>query len=183
MGSCLPKGYCLVRWWGMQSHCLWVRAVWYVLSVGYVLMGSQLHCSDHKRPFLRFPSSSFPHNGVVRGLRRYSTSHYDRVYRVSMGCQLCMVGGGRSVQVSDLLGLSFNLSVIRMLLTRLPYRWQAGTALYILGLIGYQGALTFWTAAFPGLARDLPEIKDSAEKLARGDTEYVPGLIVPKDFD
>lgn len=167
----------------MQSHCLWVRAVWYVLSVGYVLMGSQLHCSDHKRPFLRFPSSSFPHNGVVRGLRRYSTSHYDRVYRVSMGCQLCMVGGGRSVQVSDLLGLSFNLSVIRMLLTRLPYRWQAGTALYILGLIGYQGALTFWTAAFPGLARDLPEIKDSAEKLARGDTEYVPGLIVPKDFD
>ncbi|KAE8539378.1 hypothetical protein D1P53_004478 [Cryptococcus gattii VGV] len=52
-----------------------------------------------------------------------------------------------------------------------PSKWQAGTALYILGLIGYQGALTFWTAAFPGLARDLPEIKDSEEKLARGDTD------------
>ncbi|WVR08359.1 hypothetical protein IAU60_005414 [Kwoniella sp. DSM 27419] len=48
--------------------------------------------------------------------------------------------------------------------------WQAGTALYILGLIGYQGALTFWTAAFPGLARDLPEVKESEEKLARGET-------------
>lgn len=167
----------------MQSYCLWVRAVWYVLSLGYVLMGSQLHCSDHKRPFLRFPSGSFPHNGIVRGLRRYSASHYDCIYCVSMGCQLCMAGGGRSVQVSDVLGLSFNLSVRRMLLTRLPYRWQAGTALYILGLIGYQGALTFWTAAFPGLARDLPEIKDSEEKLARGDTECVPGLFLPKNFD
>lgn len=52
-------------------------------------------------------------------------------------------------------------------------RWQSGTALYILGLIGYQGALTFWTAAFPGLARDLPEVKESEEKLARGEIEWV----------
>ncbi|WVQ66630.1 uncharacterized protein L199_004815 [Kwoniella botswanensis] len=52
-----------------------------------------------------------------------------------------------------------------------PSKWQAGTALYILGLIGYQGALTFWTAAFPGLARDLPEIKESEEKLAKGETD------------
>jgi hypothetical protein len=50
-------------------------------------------------------------------------------------------------------------------------RWQAGTALYIMGLIGYQGALTFWTAAFPGLARDLPELKESEEKLKTGETE------------
>ncbi|GFZ52277.1 hypothetical protein JCM24511_10050 [Saitozyma sp. JCM 24511] len=50
-------------------------------------------------------------------------------------------------------------------------KWQAGTALYILGLIGYQGALTFWTAAFPGLARDLPEVKESEEKLARHETD------------
>jgi hypothetical protein len=79
--------------------------------------------------------------------------------------------------------------------------------LYILGLIGYQGALTvsrigldgvhhirsllkplkpltpltpltpllpqFWTAAFPGLARDLPEVKESEEKLARHEIEWV----------
>lgn len=50
-------------------------------------------------------------------------------------------------------------------------RWQIGTALYILGLISYQCALTFWTAAFPGLARDLPEVKESEEKLALGETE------------
>lgn len=29
----------------------------------------------------------------------------------------------------------------------------------------------FWTAAFPGLARDLPEVKESEEKLARHETE------------
>ncbi|KAK4688267.1 hypothetical protein P7C73_g1840, partial [Tremellales sp. Uapishka_1] len=50
-------------------------------------------------------------------------------------------------------------------------KWQIGTALYILGLISYQCALTFWTAAFPGLARDLPHIKESEEKLSRGETD------------
>ncbi|TXT04780.1 hypothetical protein VHUM_04048 [Vanrija humicola] len=49
-----------------------------------------------------------------------------------------------------------------------PDKWRSGTALYILGLIGYQGALTFWTAAFPGLARDLPEMQDSEHELAAG---------------
>jgi hypothetical protein len=57
--------------------------------------------------------------------------------------------------------------------------------LYILGLISYQGALTceyrrtdkseanlsVWTAAFPGLARDLPEVKESEEKLERREIE------------
>ncbi|WWC65513.1 uncharacterized protein I303_108131 [Kwoniella dejecticola CBS 10117] len=52
-----------------------------------------------------------------------------------------------------------------------PSKWEAGTALYILGLIGYQGALTFWTAAFPGLARDLPEIKESELQLTTGETD------------
>ncbi|GLB40291.1 putative vacuolar effluxer which mediate the efflux of amino acids resulting from autophagic degradation [Lyophyllum shimeji] len=42
-----------------------------------------------------------------------------------------------------------------------PEQWRAGTALYILGLIAYQCSLTFWTAAFPGLARDLPDVKQS----------------------
>lgn len=52
-----------------------------------------------------------------------------------------------------------------------PSKWQVGTALYILGLIGYQGALTFWTAAFPGLARDLPEMQRSEVELKEGQIE------------
>ncbi|THH32255.1 hypothetical protein EUX98_g1933 [Antrodiella citrinella] len=50
-----------------------------------------------------------------------------------------------------------------------PDRWQAGVALYILGLIAYQCALTFWTAAFPGLARNLPEVRDSATAVTQND--------------
>lgn len=49
-----------------------------------------------------------------------------------------------------------------------PSRWQAGVALYILGLITYQCSLTFWTAAFPGLARDLAEVQKSAAHAADG---------------
>ncbi|KAG7571295.1 hypothetical protein FFLO_00807 [Filobasidium floriforme] len=52
-----------------------------------------------------------------------------------------------------------------------PEKWQIGTGLYIVGLIGYQFSLTFWTAAFPGLARDLPELKESEEKLKTGETD------------
>src|ERR1700739_3396467 len=33
-------------------------------------------------------------------------------------------------------------------------KWEAATGLYIVGLIAYQTTLTFWTAAFPGLARN-----------------------------
>ncbi|KZT01399.1 uncharacterized protein LAESUDRAFT_739186 [Laetiporus sulphureus 93-53] len=50
-----------------------------------------------------------------------------------------------------------------------PSQWKAAVALYILGLITYQCALTFWTAAFPGLAGDLPEVQASAESAARGE--------------
>ncbi|KDQ56981.1 hypothetical protein JAAARDRAFT_687958 [Jaapia argillacea MUCL 33604] len=49
-----------------------------------------------------------------------------------------------------------------------PSQWQAGIALYILGLITYQMTLTFWTAAFPGLARDLPEVQSSASLTSDG---------------
>ncbi|PBK75831.1 hypothetical protein ARMSODRAFT_1080006 [Armillaria solidipes] len=49
-----------------------------------------------------------------------------------------------------------------------PSKWHAGIVLYILGLITYQCALTFWTAAFPGLARDLPEVKGSLTELNEG---------------
>ncbi|KAH9945074.1 MFS general substrate transporter [Epithele typhae] len=50
-----------------------------------------------------------------------------------------------------------------------PSQWQAGVALYILGLITYQCALTFWTAAFPGLARELPNVQESAAEVAAGE--------------
>ncbi|KAJ7227453.1 MFS general substrate transporter [Mycena pura] len=49
-----------------------------------------------------------------------------------------------------------------------PSQWQAGVALYTLGLISYQCSLTFWTAAFPGLARDLPEVKESLAEVKVG---------------
>ncbi|THU84193.1 MFS general substrate transporter [Dendrothele bispora CBS 962.96] len=49
-----------------------------------------------------------------------------------------------------------------------PSQWRAGIALYILGLITYQCALTFWTAAFPGLARDLPKVKESLAEVKDG---------------
>ncbi|KAF9526404.1 MFS general substrate transporter [Crepidotus variabilis] len=49
-----------------------------------------------------------------------------------------------------------------------PSRWEAGVALYILGLITYQCSLTFWTAAFPGLAHDLPEVKQSQSEVDAG---------------
>ncbi|QRV89669.1 autophagy-related protein 22 [Ceratobasidium sp. AG-Ba] len=51
-----------------------------------------------------------------------------------------------------------------------PSKWEAGVALYMLGLISYQGALTFWTAAFPGLARSLPEMQESKRALDAGET-------------
>ncbi|PPR02628.1 hypothetical protein CVT24_002199 [Panaeolus cyanescens] len=49
-----------------------------------------------------------------------------------------------------------------------PSKWPAGTALYVLGLITYQITLTFWTAAFPGLAENLPEIQTSQERVKDG---------------
>ncbi|KAJ7168533.1 MFS general substrate transporter [Mycena filopes] len=49
-----------------------------------------------------------------------------------------------------------------------PAQWRSGVALYILGLITYQCSLTFWTAAFPGLARDLPEVKASLAEVKSG---------------
>ncbi|KAH8809474.1 autophagy-related protein 22-like protein [Flagelloscypha sp. PMI_526] len=45
-----------------------------------------------------------------------------------------------------------------------PATWRAGIPLYMLGLC----ALTFWTAAFPGLARDLPKVQQSLKDLKAG---------------
>ncbi|KAI0319520.1 MFS general substrate transporter [Amylostereum chailletii] len=49
-----------------------------------------------------------------------------------------------------------------------PSQWRTGVALYIIGLISYQCSLTFWTAAFPGLARNTPEVRASADAVERG---------------
>ncbi|PFH57762.1 hypothetical protein XA68_14589 [Ophiocordyceps unilateralis] len=38
-------------------------------------------------------------------------------------------------------------------------RWRFALVLYALGLVAYQLTLTYWTAALPGLARDMSELK------------------------
>lgn len=55
-------------------------------------------------------------------------------------------------------------------------KWHVGVGLYIVGLIAYQTTLTFWTAAFPGLARNTKEMKDVAE-------QYVAGSISRDEYD
>lgn len=46
-----------------------------------------------------------------------------------------------------------------------PEQWQTGIGLYMVGLITYQLCLSYWTAAFPGLARDLPHMRAARQKL------------------
>jgi MFS-type transporter involved in bile tolerance (Atg22 family) len=49
-----------------------------------------------------------------------------------------------------------------------PDQWFAATWMYVFGLVAYQMSLTFWTAAFPRLARNTPELRDKAEDLVSG---------------
>ncbi|PLB47951.1 autophagy-related protein Atg22B1 [Aspergillus steynii IBT 23096] len=55
-------------------------------------------------------------------------------------------------------------------------KWHIGVGLYIVGLIAYQTTLTFWMAAFPGLARNTPEMYAKSE-------EYVAGHISREEYD
>ncbi|KAJ5907655.1 hypothetical protein N7495_000337 [Penicillium taxi] len=55
-------------------------------------------------------------------------------------------------------------------------KWRIGVGLYIVGLIAYQTTLTFWTAAFPGLARNTAEMKDKADA-------YAAGTITREEYD
>lgn len=55
-------------------------------------------------------------------------------------------------------------------------KWQIGVGLYIVGLIAYQTTLTFWTAAFPSLARNTLEMKEKADA-------YVAGSITREQYD
>ncbi|KAK3712933.1 hypothetical protein LTR37_008818 [Vermiconidia calcicola] len=47
--------------------------------------------------------------------------------------------------------------------------WQIGLGMYIVGLIAYQLCLTYWTAAFPGLARNTLELRDKAKEFEAGE--------------
>lgn len=48
-------------------------------------------------------------------------------------------------------------------------QWQTGLGLYIVGLVAYQLCLTYWTAAFPGLARNTRELREQAQSYEAGD--------------
>lgn len=47
-------------------------------------------------------------------------------------------------------------------------QWPTATGLYMIGLIAYQMCITFWTAAFPGLARNTVEMRQKAEEYESG---------------
>ena len=55
-------------------------------------------------------------------------------------------------------------------------KWPAATWMYVFGLLAYQMALTFWTAAFPRLARNTPELRKAAE-------DYADGVITREKYD
>jgi hypothetical protein len=50
-------------------------------------------------------------------------------------------------------------------------KWPVATGLYMVGLIAYQMCITFWTAAFPGLARNTPELRQKAEEYQAGEID------------
>lgn len=50
-------------------------------------------------------------------------------------------------------------------------KWHVAVGLYMVGLIAYQMAITFWTAAFPGLARNTTEMRYMAEKYEAGELD------------
>lgn len=50
-------------------------------------------------------------------------------------------------------------------------KWHVSVGLYMVGLIAYQMCITFWTAAFPGLARNTPEMRHKAEEFEAGDID------------
>lgn len=55
-------------------------------------------------------------------------------------------------------------------------KWRVACGLYIVGLIAYQTTLTYWTAAFPGLARNTLELREKAR-------QYEAGEITRDEYD
>lgn len=50
-------------------------------------------------------------------------------------------------------------------------KWPTATGLYMIGLIAYQMCFTFWFAAFPGLARNTPEMREKAREYENGEID------------
>ncbi|POR33716.1 Autophagy-like protein 22 [Tolypocladium paradoxum] len=50
-----------------------------------------------------------------------------------------------------------------------PGRWRVGAGLYIVGLVAYQLTLTYWTAAFPSLARNTARLREARRAYETGD--------------
>ncbi|PNY27033.1 Autophagy-like protein 22 [Tolypocladium capitatum] len=57
-----------------------------------------------------------------------------------------------------------------------PARWRVGLGLYVVGLIAYQLTLTYWTAAFPSLARNTARLTESRRA-------YETGAIALEELD
>lgn len=57
-----------------------------------------------------------------------------------------------------------------------PDKWQIGTGLYIVGLLGYQLTLSYWSASFPLLARNTREIREKAR-------DFADGTITREEYD
>ncbi|KAG5923323.1 hypothetical protein E4U42_004996 [Claviceps africana] len=55
-------------------------------------------------------------------------------------------------------------------------QWKAGVGLYIVGLISYQVTLTYWTAAFPSLARNTQHLREAR-------TAYENGELTRQELD
>ncbi|KAL2858460.1 MFS general substrate transporter [Aspergillus pseudoustus] len=55
-------------------------------------------------------------------------------------------------------------------------KWQIAVGLYIVGLVAYQTTLTFWSAAFPSLARNTRDMREKAD-------EYMRGTLSRDDYD
>ncbi|KAI0008004.1 autophagy-related protein 22-like protein [Xylariaceae sp. FL0662B] len=53
-----------------------------------------------------------------------------------------------------------------------PSEWRAAAGLYMVGLVCYQLTLTYWTAAFPALARNTPSLKEAARAFADGEINH-----------
>jgi MFS-type transporter involved in bile tolerance (Atg22 family) len=52
-----------------------------------------------------------------------------------------------------------------------PSQWQTAAGLYMAGLIAYQLTLTYWTAAFPSIARNTERMQEATMAFWQGDTD------------
>ncbi|KIJ07753.1 hypothetical protein PAXINDRAFT_164557 [Paxillus involutus ATCC 200175] len=95
-------------------------------------------------------------------------------------CVLQFLGKARDINSIVLLtnGISFAIQAVLLLVigTWADYgQWRPNiTIIFTLAAVAPHGALTFWTAAFPGLTRHLFEVQESAKEVKEG-TKNVDG--------